>query len=228
VSEEFSADLDALLARELANLEERGLPVEAGLPPVDLQTLLGEMAALKNEVRVETRASRELRQASGDALDLLRGELERVGAREEKLRGDIDEARRAERRAAAMILVDVLDRLTIESRSLQRMHDGQGNFWPWQKRRKARLASLVEGRELTVKRVRDELSGLNVRSIDALGRGFDPQIMEAVDTVELAELADGQVVEEVTAGYLLGERPLRIAQVVVNRAAPRRISGENG
>jgi molecular chaperone GrpE len=48
--------------------------------------------------------------------------------------------------------------------------------------------------------------------IETVGKKFDPHVMEAIDT---RAGKDGEVVEEVTAGYLLHETLLRAAQVIV-------------
>jgi hypothetical protein len=89
------------------------LPEEELLPAVDLRTLLGEMAALKAEVRTVTVEAREARQAGDESARQLRAELERAAEREDAHRRAADDARRR----AARALIDVGDRLEAAVRS---------------------------------------------------------------------------------------------------------------
>ncbi len=53
-----------------------------------------------------------------------------------------------------------------------------------------------------------------IEKIETIGRDFDPNLMEAVHTVEGE---DGKVAEEIRAGYTLFGQVLRPAQVVVGK-----------
>lgn len=64
------------------------------------------------------------------------------------------------------------------------------------------------------------LERLGVRSFTALGEPFDPQRHEAVARVERADVTGQTVVAETQRGYLIQERVLRPAQVVVAVPAP--------
>lgn len=78
-----------------------------------------------------------------------------------------------------------------------------------------------EGRNLLVgvRMTRDELSAVlereGVRPVPE-GGAFDPRIHQAVATVETDQVEPGQVVATVRRGYVLGEHPLRHAQVQVS------------
>jgi molecular chaperone GrpE len=65
------------------------------------------------------------------------------------------------------------------------------------------------------------IRSLGLTRVPAEGRTFDPNLHEAIEVVETADAHDGEVVEEVQAGYKLGDRLLRPAKVLVarNRAA---------
>ncbi len=54
-----------------------------------------------------------------------------------------------------------------------------------------------------------------VKKIEVLGKVFNPETMECVQTIEGE---DGKVIEEVKAGYMLNDRVLRVAQVIVGKA----------
>lgn len=57
-----------------------------------------------------------------------------------------------------------------------------------------------------------------VRRIGEAGEAFDPHLHEAVGVRETNEASPGTVVEVVRSGFLLGDRVMRPAQVVVSRA----------
>ena len=65
------------------------------------------------------------------------------------------------------------------------------------------------------------LQSLGLTRIPAEGKLFDPNLHEAIEVVETTDAQDGEVVEEILAGYKLGDRLLRPAKVLVarNRAA---------
>jgi molecular chaperone GrpE len=71
------------------------------------------------------------------------------------------------------------------------------------------------GVELILKQLLETLRKRGVTPIEALGQDFDPHFHMAV-TYEPAEgRRDGEVVEEFTRGYMLGDRLLRPAMVKV-------------
>lgn len=66
--------------------------------------------------------------------------------------------------------------------------------------------------DISIGQFSDILKNEGVVMIETVGKAFDPQVMECVTMVEGE---DGKVVEEVRAGYILGEKLLRPAQVLV-------------
>lgn len=77
---------------------------------------------------------------------------------------------------------------------------------------------LRQGVELTARSFRDTLSKEGITPIEALGQQFDPNVHEAVMTVESADHEDGTILMEMQKGYKLGERIVRptMVQVVKN------------
>ncbi len=65
------------------------------------------------------------------------------------------------------------------------------------------------------------MRSLGLTRIPAEGKLFDPNLHEAIEVVETPNARDGEVVEEIHAGFKLGDRLLRPAKVLVarNRAA---------
>lgn len=75
-----------------------------------------------------------------------------------------------------------------------------------------------KGVELIHKQLLDLLAKRGVRAIDAVGADFDPHVHQAVTYDHVEGRRDGEVVEELRRGYMLGDRLLRPAMVKVAKA----------
>jgi molecular chaperone GrpE len=84
---------------------------------------------------------------------------------------------------------------------------------------------LLEGLELTRNEILKVFERFHVRPIEAVGKPFDPEFHEAVMREESDAVAENTVVSEFQKGYLIHERLLRPAMVVV--AAPKTANGES-
>lgn len=76
---------------------------------------------------------------------------------------------------------------------------------------------LRQGVELTARSFREILSKEGVIAIEAVGTPFDPNLHEAVMTVESDEHEDGLVVAEFQKGYKLADRIIRPSMVQVSK-----------
>lgn len=74
---------------------------------------------------------------------------------------------------------------------------------------------LGQGVRMVVQQFRQLLQDEGVRTVGTVGEAFDPAHHEAVGEEEADGVAPGGVARVVRPGYLLGERVLRYAQVVV-------------
>jgi len=78
------------------------------------------------------------------------------------------------------------------------------------------VESLLEGVRMTAEQFRAKLQEIGVEAIDALGKPFDPNSAQAVGRVRVTDPDhDGNVVEEIRAGYSMNGQLLRPAQVRV-------------
>ena len=75
--------------------------------------------------------------------------------------------------------------------------------------------SVTEGFTLVYDQLLDLLKKFNVTPIEAIGKEFDPHQHEALTHMPSNEPAE-TIVQEVRRGYLLGDKLLRAAQVVVS------------
>ncbi len=79
------------------------------------------------------------------------------------------------------------------------------------------LDALVAGYTMSLERIDRALERQGLERIETVGRPFDPEQMEALDTVAGSGRPSGEVHEEVRRGYLWGNRVFREAQVRVAR-----------
>ena len=75
-----------------------------------------------------------------------------------------------------------------------------------------------KGIELIHAKLQDLLKKYGVRPIQAIGADFDPNLHQAVLHEASAEHRDGEVIEELRRGYMIGDRLLRPAMVKVAKA----------
>jgi molecular chaperone GrpE len=114
----------------------------------------------------------------------------------------------AERASVAQALLEAADDL---ERALDAVAGASGG---------GALASLAEGVRLSLGALQARIAALGAQRIPVQGQPFDPHFAEAVDTVAVADEAqDGMVVQEVRAGWRIGDKVLRPARVRVGRLA---------
>jgi molecular chaperone GrpE len=145
-------------------------------------------------------------QQAGRIDELLRGyatliEDGKAGrARLEREKTRVLEAERAE---VAQALLEAVDEL---ERALGAAGDASG--------------PLVDGVRLTLGSLAKKVSELGAQRIQVVGLRYDPHLAEAVDLVPVSDASqDDVVVQEVRAGYRIGDRVLRPARVRVGRLA---------
>ncbi|MCP5043176.1 MAG: nucleotide exchange factor GrpE [bacterium] len=79
--------------------------------------------------------------------------------------------------------------------------------------------SLLQGLELVQKELLGALAKHGVESISAGGVVFDPAVHEAMAQVPSSEVAPNTVIDVLQTGYMIRDRMLRPARVVVSKAA---------
>jgi molecular chaperone GrpE len=80
--------------------------------------------------------------------------------------------------------------------------------------------AIRDGVDLVLRQFRSKLERYQVKPLDAKGAAFDPRFHEAISQVPAPDAKPGSVVHELQKGYMIGERLLRPAMVVVAVAAP--------
>ena len=82
-------------------------------------------------------------------------------------------------------------------------------------REDANAEAIREGIEMVLKQMDTMLESEGVRQIETVGEPFDPNLHEAVAQTETDEVPANHVVSEIQRGYLLNDRLLRAASVLV-------------
>jgi len=216
----FAAYLDAVAEpapTEPGDLDRPAVSSGSQAPAPDLFTLLAELAALKNEVKIESRQVKGALDQFRDAFDLARQAQARL---EETEAQRLEAERRNQQAAERGLLLELLD---LRDR-LQAGYDQARRYSPgWLARRgraDAFVVGMAEGMAMNLQRLDDTLARRGVRPLRVLGLRFDPQTMHAAEVGQDPGQADGLVLAEVRRGFIQGQRLLRAAEVVVNRLSP--------
>ena len=188
---------------------------DAGNERVDLFRLFTELAALKSEIKLESRQVKEAITRFGTLYDTLRDHNQRLTqdlAREQDLNA---EQLLAQKKPLLLEIIDLKDRLESTMASLR-------SYRPtWRERRMVQATefrqSLLEGLEITTRRVEQLLANHNVRRLKTLGSPPDPHSMRVAEVRTDPHQDDGAVIDELRVGYRLGDDILRLAEVAVNR-----------
>ncbi len=77
---------------------------------------------------------------------------------------------------------------------------------------------VVEGVEMTLKEILKVFEQFEVKPVESLGQPFDPGFHEAMMREESDEYPENTVIKELQKGYLMHERLIRPAMVVVSAA----------
>ena len=72
-----------------------------------------------------------------------------------------------------------------------------------------------KGVELTMSQLESIFEGMGVKSIETVGKPFDPSVHDAVMHVEDENAGEGEIVEEFQKGFTLGDKVIRFSMVKV-------------
>ena len=72
-----------------------------------------------------------------------------------------------------------------------------------------------KGIELVLKQFKDVLSAKGVTEIETVGKTFDPELHEAVSSVQDETKGEKEIVQEYRKGYMIGNKVIRHSMVIV-------------
>lgn len=181
---------------------------------IDLYTLFCELAALKNEVKLESRQVKQALEQFSEVFSTLQDNNTRLSTELGRSQTDNEELRKAAQRELLIDILDLRDRLAAGLESARKRRPGllarlgQGD---------GRVHALLEGTEITLNRLDSLLQRHDVTPIAAVGKPFDANTMRAVEVDRRHDQSDGAVIAELRKGFLRDDIVLRLAEVVVNR-----------
>ena len=179
---------------DIQNDEEMNTEVEsAETEATDIETdELSEVEALQEEVAIAKDAA-------------LRAQADAINA-QRRAEMEVEKARKFALERFAQDLLPVVDNL---ERALEASSgsDAEG------------MSAVVEGVELTLKSLVDVLSKNGITPVDPHGEPFDPQVAQAMSMIENPDVEPNTVIAVMQKGYLLNDRLLRPAMVMVSKAA---------
>ena len=206
---------ERLLKRFQAYLEEADVPpVETDSEAPDLFTLLTELMALKNEVKLESRQVKGALEQFREVFDALRQANERLSAElsrhQQEQRGETAVAERG----LLIELIELRDRL---QSGLSHAVGYQPGWFARRGRADSFVAGMAEGLAMNLRRLDETLARWDVRPITAVGRPFDPRIMSTVEVTRDPTRPAGEVTAEARTGFQRNGELLRTAEVIVNK-----------
>jgi molecular chaperone GrpE len=189
-------------------------PDDAGAE-ADLYTVFVELAAVRNEVRTESRLVK-------DALDQFRGVFATLQSShatlEQELKRVQAEARERGRALLRPLLLELLDLRDRLAAGLQQPTAPPARrFDRWRGRRPAEPEHWREGLGITLRRLDRILADRRVVRIEMAGQRFNARTGRVVGTKQDTSIGAGIVVDEVSAGFMWDEELLRAAEVIVNK-----------
>lgn len=72
-----------------------------------------------------------------------------------------------------------------------------------------------KGIELVLKQFKDILAAKGVVEIESVGKTFDPELHEAVSSIQDATKGEKEIVQEYRKGYMIGNKVIRHSMVIV-------------
>jgi molecular chaperone GrpE len=156
------------------------------------------------ELEARTRAAEQKALDVQARFEQVRAQLQReTDETRQRLNRAADERLAREKASFIASLLPVVDNLR---RAIEAAQDG------------GEVGSLIEGLRATLSGFEGALSNAGVEQVAAVGEQFDPELHEAVDTVEVEPGRDGEITAEYSRGYRLGDQLVRPARVQVGRA----------
>lgn len=183
---------------------------DGGAPEEGAAAAAGEDAGAEPVVSgepVQLTAEEELAAAHADLVDAEERVLRTLAEFDNFRRRSAREMAAAEARGVANVVTDLLDVVDNFDRALE--HAGEDV-----------PAAFLEGMRMVAEGLRAALDKRGVSRMQTEGERFDPERHEALTSQPSADVAPNTVLQEIQAGYVMEDRVLRPAKVIVAAAAP--------
>lgn len=188
--------------REEEFAEASAPPTEAGEETDSATPEAGEIAE-PSETAERLAAAEEALAAEKDRFLRLYAEFENYKKRSAR---EIQDYRKYANETLIREILPIVDNL---ERAIQSSDTAEGD-----------AGCIVQGVDMTLREILRVLEKFNVQPVKSIGEPFDPSFHEAVGREPSAEHPEGAVVREYQRGYLLHDRLVRPAMVVISGGAP--------
>ncbi len=196
--------------------EGEALPIED--EPDSQEETTDEQTDLSTEIEMLQARLKESEEKRAEAERQVRDFADRFRHAQAQLRAETDEQRvrlqrtfdqklEAARGDLVAGLLDSLDNLKRAVAAADKSNNKNSDF-----------VALRNGVRATASMFEAKMQSLGLTTVPAVGQEFDPEIHEAVETVQVTKDKDNQIIEEFQTGYRVGNRLLRPARVRVGRA----------
>jgi molecular chaperone GrpE len=183
----------------------------------DLFSLFTELAALRNEVKIESRQVKNALDLFKETFDTLQSSHEQLTKEIEHCRSEQSRQLRDNTRPLLLAFLDIYDRLEA---SLATLNSYTPSSWTHFCKREIRMVrGLQEGQAMTLRRLEQLLARYQIRPLEVLNKPLDPHSMQAVETDSQPQIENGIVTAELRKGFMWENELLRPAEVKVNKKA---------
>jgi len=209
--EQFSGFLQQNGKDVLSSLEQQNTPQNS----VTLYNLFGELSALKNEVKRESKQVK-------DAVGQFSGLLDTLKQNNQQLSAELEYQQQQDEKTSFAYRLPLLEDVLDLNDSLQHTLESAKKHKPswWERRSKRALffrQDMIKGLEITQRRINKMLQRHRINAISCVGKTLDPHKMKAVKLVTSPKYENGQVLAEIRKGYTRNDDVIRLAEVVVNK-----------
>lgn len=163
--------------------------------------VLGELDSMETESSGDETTSILLEKLRVAEAEVLRSRAEMENYRK-RMQRDADQQLKFANVPIVRDLVDVIDNL---NRAIEAARADETN-----------AKALIDGVQMVMQQFNDALAKHGCKPIQAVGTTFDPNIHQAIAQMPSQEVPAGTVAMEVAVGYMLHDRVIRPAQVIVS------------
>jgi molecular chaperone GrpE len=211
-SEVIEAALGSV-AKRTGDAPEVEVPVPEEQPAAASEAPLDRTSELQSQLELSMAKGREMMEKIKDSHERM---LRAVADLDNYKKRALKEKDEVQKYGIEKVLKDLLPVVDNLDRALEHAHSS------------ADFESLKQGLAMTRKLFLDALAKSGVSAFSATGQPFDPRLHEAMQQVETNDVPPNQVVSEVVRGYMLHDRLVRPALVVVSKPAAASGEGERG
>jgi molecular chaperone GrpE len=189
--------------------------------PVDIDLTTPDEASTEGSPATGPAAPTSAPPTSEERIALLESEKAEIKDRMLRIAADFDNWKKRSRkdlsdgemRAKESVLRDFLEIADNLERATASWGEGKDG-------KESDAKSVRDGVELVLRQFRSKLERYQVKPVESVGLPFDPRFHEAISQAPSADAKPGSILHELQKGYLIGEKLLRPAMVVVASAPP--------